>query len=497
MVNRATSAKVDRISAVAALLDELASWATGPGPVYRQLARAITRSVERGALAAGTRLPSERTLAQALAISRGTAVAAYDVLVADGLVERRRGSGSFVLGETWVGAVTRDGDGASRAAGGLPRDREGSALVHRLVDQSSTSPIAIDLSLSVLHDLGGLAGVSVRARDLASVVPDTGYSPWGLAPLRAALARHVSRWGLDVPPEQIVVTTGAQQAISMTAACWVRPGDIVLTEEQTYPGALAAYRQAGAEVLGIPMDRHGVVVGELRRLLEHHPALVYLQSGPHSPTGTILADRRRTEIATLLADARVPLVEDLALADLAWERLPAPIATRAPASASIAVVGSLSKVFWGGLRVGFAVAPPPVALRLARVKATQDLGSSVVGQVLARRLLDEAPTDFVAARQAELASRCDVLTGELGRRLPSWSWSVPRGGLSLWVRLPGGDAETFMRRAASLGVAVAGPRALCPTEVAPDRLRLSFSPPPEVLRAGVRLLAAAWRDGPR
>ncbi len=525
MSNRATSARVDRNSSVAALLDELGGWADGPGPVYRQLARALTRSIERGALAAGARLPSERALALALAISRGTAVAAYDVLVADALVERRQGSGSFVAGLDPIdpfsaiasrstsattatsatdGTVASATDGTTLAvppmsgavrARALPGGREGTALVHRLVDQSSASPIEVDLSLSVLHDVGGLPGVSVRARDLASVLPDTGYSPWGLAPLRERLARHVARWGLEVSAEQIVVTTGAQQAISMAAACWVRPGDTVLVEKPTYPGAIAAFAQAGAEVIGLPMDRHGVVVDVLARRLEDRPALVYLQSGPHSPTGVVLADRRRTEIAALVEAARVPLVEDLALADLAWERLPAPIATRAGPGASIAVVGSLSKVFWGGLRVGFAIAPPVVALRLARVKATQDLGSSVVSQVLAQRLLDEAPAGFVAERVAELQARHDVLTGELARQLPSWSWATPRGGLSLWVRLPGTDAEAFVRRAAAIGVAAAGPRALGAAEGAPDHIRLSFSPPPEVLREGVRRLAAAWAAG--
>jgi DNA-binding transcriptional MocR family regulator len=483
MTNRATSAQLDRLSAVEAVVAELGDWASGAGSIYRQLARGLTTGIERGALPGGFRLPSERALAEVLSVSRGTAVAAYDVLVADGMVERRRGSGSYV---------------ADALAPSLPADREGSSLVHRLVDESDAAHEGIiDLSLSVLHDVGDLGDVSLRPRDLATVVPDTGYSPWGLPLLREQLAAHAARWGMAATADHVVVTTGAQQAISASAACWVKPGDTVVVDDPTYPGAIAAFRQAGATLVGVGLDRNGVIVGELERALSRKPALVYLQSSVHSPTGTVLAERRRREIARLLRDARVPLVEDMALADLSWGMAPPPIASFA-AGATVAVVGSLSKVFWGGLRVGFVIAPDPVALRFARVKAIQDLGSSVVSQALAQRLLVVADReDFVDRRRRELRRRYEVLAGALVAAVPDWSWSEPRGGLSLWVQLPGADAESFARTALRHGVAVAGPAALSATGRHGDHLRLSFSASPDVLRAGVERLAVAWADHAR
>src|SRR4051794_16168964 len=175
MTDRANSVEVAR------LLAHLDDWSTGPAPLFRQLARGIASGIERGVLDRGTRLPAERALAGALLVSRGTAVAAYDLLVADGLVERRQGSGSYVLG---AGAL------------GLPSGREGSALVHRLVERSarpaSTSDVhraksrLIDLSISVLHDASSLPTLTFSTDDLATVEPDTGYSPWGLTGLRAA-----------------------------------------------------------------------------------------------------------------------------------------------------------------------------------------------------------------------------------------------------------------------------------------------------------------------
>jgi len=482
--NRATSAKVARAALVRDLVDELGDWSSGSGPLFRRLARAIAGSIERGALATGARLPSERVLADILGVGRGTAVAAYDQLVASGAVERRAGSGTFVVGPDDLAL--------------LPAGREGSALVHRLVDRSSAAQASVvDLSISVLGDTAALpAAVQVTAAELGAVVPDTGYSPWGLPGLRAALADHVSSMGVPTTPDELVVTTGAQQGISAAAACWVRPGDVVVVDDPTYPGAVAAFTAAGARLVGVPVDHHGVQVRPLGEALAQRPALVYLQSTLHSPTGVVLGAARREAVAELLQRHRVPLVEDVALAGLAWSRTPAPVAALAP-DAPVALVGSLSKRYWGGLRVGWVRAPAPVALRFARVKATQDLGSSAVGQVLAEKLLrnDTTGPTTPSGAAAEHRRRYDVLAAALRRRLPSWTWPEPAGGLSVWVRLPGGrDAATFAQVALRHGVAVATAEALSAhPERHHDRLRLSFSPPPEALEEGVRRLAAAWR----
>jgi len=454
----------------------LAGWATGPGPLHRQLARAIAGAVERGELERGTRLPAERVLAGVAAVSRGTAVAAYDLLVADGLVERRRGSGTYVLG---AGVL------------GLPPGREGSALVHRLVDRSASASEVIDLSISVLRDAAGLPEVRVGTEDLG----DTGYSPWGLPSLREAIAVHLtSSWALPTAASQVVVTTGAQQAIAAAAACWVRPGDVVAVDDPTYPGAIAALTAAGARLVGVRVDGGGLVPDSLAQALRAAPSLVYLQSTLHSPTGAVLTAARRDAIASLLRDARVPVVEDCALADLAWTDAPAPIAARMP-DASVAVVGSLSKLFWGGLRVGFVRAPEAVALRFARVKATHDLGSSVVSQVLADRLLREHGARFASWRRADLRARYDVLAAELRRSLPAWSWDEPSGGLSMWVDT-GADAERFASVALRRGVAVATAQPLSPTAGAHStRVRLSFAATPDELVEGVRRLRSASSAG--
>jgi DNA-binding transcriptional MocR family regulator len=288
----------------------------------------------------------------------------------------------------------------------------------------------------------------------------------------------------------VVITSGAQQGISAAAACWLRPGDEVVVEDPCYPGAIAAFLQAGARLVGVPVDGDGVCLGELRQALAARPALVYLQPTVQSPTGTVLSENRRRRVAELLREFRVPLVEDLALADLCWTPAPPPVAAFCP-DASVAVVGSLSKVLWGGLRLGFVRAPEALALRFARVKATSDLGSSAVSQLLAELLLTSSEGVW-RARSKELRQRYEVLAGTLSEGLGSWSWDEPSGGLSIWVSLGGADAERFASTALRHGVAVATAAPLSPSPRHGDRIRLSFAAPPAVLRQGAERLRHAW-----
>jgi DNA-binding transcriptional MocR family regulator len=497
MVNRATSAKL-----ALSFAGQLGEWTVGRGPLYRRLARAIAGAIETGALTPGSQLPAERVSAATLAVSRGTAVAAYDVLVADGLIERRRGSGTFVVGTAVTGVTGVTGatgvtglTSVPGVTGGTgftryPADRDGSPLVHRLVDRSVDTGAIIDLSLSVLADANGLPVVRVTARDLRAVSPPSGLSPWGLPSLRAVLADHLNGWGLPSTPEEVVVTAGAQQAVSLAAACWVRPGDRVVVDEPTYPGAIAAFRQAGARLVGVPVDGDGPRPDALAAALATRPVLVYLQSGVHSPTGSVMSRRRTEELAARIRGARVPFVEDRALADLAWKPVPPPIGSLLPSTSTV-VVGSLSKLFWGGLRIGFVRAAGPLALRFARIKATRDLGTSAVSQVLAERLMSDAAS-VTARRRTELRSRARILGMALADAVPGATWTPPSGGMSLWLRLPAPAAARLSVAARRHGVVIATPDSLTVRGGYDDRIRVSFGGPPLELREAATRLGAAW-----
>jgi DNA-binding transcriptional MocR family regulator len=159
----------------------------------------------------------------------------------------------------------------------------------------------------------------------------------------------------------------------------------------------------------------------------------------------------------------------------------------------VLTLGSLSKVAWGGLRVGWVRGPVEFIDPLGRLKAATDFGMSVLPQAVALRVLDELPA-IAAARRAVLRQRRDLAERELARRLPEWTWTQPEGGLSLWIRLPAGTGDGLAQVALRHGVDVTPGSAHAVDGAFDDHLRLCYGPPPAVLREGIARLAAAWRD---
>jgi len=454
------------------------AWSAAPGPLYERLGAAIAAAIDRGELAPGAVLPTERELAARLAVSRTTVVGAYGELKETGRLESRQGRG------TWVadGAGGRPGPERSFSAelyAGLMGGTAG------LIELTAACPPATSLVGRVLAGMPGPL--------LAEAVEGTGYLPAGLPELRERIAEHMTTGGLPTAADQVIVTTGAQQAINLATMLLGEPGQSVLVEEVTFPGALDVTRGAGMRPIAVPLDDGGVIPEALGDLLERvRPSFVYLVPPHHNPTGSVLSDRRSRRVAELSARYRVPVVEDLTLRHLPLDDrpLPAPIAAHGPDRSTI-TIGSLSKVLWGGLRVGWIRAARPVIERLMRLKITADLGSPVLAQTLAASLIprfDEA----VHERRAFLAGRYAALTSALAEHLPEWTWDRPRGGCTLWARMPGGDARAFGQVAQRCGVNVVPGQVLSAEGRHADRLRLPFVHEPPVIEEAVRRMAVAW-----
>nr|WP_241828944.1 PLP-dependent aminotransferase family protein [Saccharothrix sp. CB00851] len=306
---------------------------------------------------------------------------------------------------------------------------------------------------------------------------DLGYHPSGHPVLRAALAARYRDLGVPTTAAQVLVTTGAQQALALLTRALVRPGDEVLVEAPTYPGALDLFREVGAVVRAADD-----LAGALARCT---PALVYAMPSFRNPTGSSLSAMQRTRLAR--SAGAVPLVFDEVLADLDLTGAPAP-----PPTAGAITVGSLSKVVWGGLRVGWVRADAALVARLARFKAVHDLGGAVLDQFAAVELL----ADFDAVRSERVTAlrrQHDHLCARLREELPEWEFTPAEGGQTLWVRLPGVDAASFAQVALRHGVAVLPGASLDPTGGSGDRLRVPFTAEPAVISAAVAALAGAWR----
>lgn len=266
----------------------------------------------------------------------------------------------------------------------------------------------------------------------------------------------------------------------------------MLTEEVTYPGVLDVVRGAGMRPMGVPLDEGGILVDALEDLLERvRPRFVYLVPAHQNPTGSVLSERRSRLVGEMAARSRVPVVEDLALRRLRLDDrpLPAPIAAHAPEA--VISIGSASKVLWAGLRIGWIRAPHPVVERLTRLKIMSDMGTSVISQHLAARLMpsiDEATEE----RRRHLIEGYGALSGALSEHLPEWTWDPPRGGCTLWVRLPSGDARAFGQVAQRCGVNVVPGQVLSAEGGHGDRLRIPFVHEPPVIVEAVRRMATAW-----
>lgn len=457
-----------------ALASLLGDWTRGDGPAYGRLAAALGRLIARGHLAAGERLPAERRLAPALAVSRTTVVHALAQLRDEGVIESRQGSGWVVRGPLATGRWNRTAPTLSGRFG------RGGPIDLTLAPTAPLPMVEQELRRLVDHDLGRLSAHS-------------GYSPAGLAALRASIAERLCTGGVPTTPQEVVVTTGAQQAIALLAQLYVRPRDVVACEDATHPGALDVFRATSAVVHPITVDQHGLRVDELEALARARPPrLVYLTPTFSTPTCTVLSTERRRRLARLAARTTIPVIEDVAPADLSLDAVtPPPPVAHFGVDGPILVVGSMSKLFWPGLRVGWIRAPRAVVTQLVRMKATTDLGTPLLDQLLAARLLARWE-DAQEARRRHYAPARARFTDALERLLPSWSWRMPGGGFAVWVRLPRGDARAFAAVALRHGVTIAPGTFFSPVDAHTDRLFLEYTLPPRLLDEAVERLARAW-----
>ncbi|MEU0166950.1 PLP-dependent aminotransferase family protein [Streptomyces iakyrus] len=258
--------------------------------------------------------------------------------------------------------------------------------------------------------------------------------------LRDALAARTTARGLPTGPDDLLVTTGSQQALSLLATALVEPGDTVLVENPCYLAALQAFGFAGARVLAVPGDEHGVDPGALEELVvRERPKLLYTVPTFQNPTGRTLPAGRRAAVAAVAARHGLWIVEDDPYGELRYEgeRLPW-IAAHPGAEDRTVLLGSFSKVMAPGLRLGWLRAPGELRRACAVAKQAADLHTPTVNQLAAARYLADNDLDAHVARVAGVyRERRDAMLSGLAAALPTGSvWNRPEGGMFLWARLP-------------------------------------------------------------
>ncbi len=452
-------------------------------PLQSALAERITALVLDGRLALGSRLPAERALSTALGVSRTTVTAAYAQLRESGFAVSRQGSGSYV---SLPQSVTARGAGGWRAVhDGLDDD---------VIDLTTASPRA---PLPMLQ-----AALRSAAEQLPSLADLNGCMPYGFNPLREAIAQRYTARGLPTAADQILVTNGSQGAITMIARLLCGPGDRVLVESPSYPNALDTFRAAGTRPMPVPLDANGWTPGSYEgALAQMRPRLAYLIPHFQNPTGHLMDPDMQASVARAAHRAGTWLLADETVTEVALDvPVPPPFTTtiRPGDADSVLVCGSMSKSCWGGLRIGWLRGPARIVHELAAARAAMDLSSPVLDQVAAAAVL-RGDHDYAVEHRKAWREQRAALAAAVRQTFPHWTFRMPEGGLSLWLRMDNEEATLLSKRAQTHGVLVhAGPRFGADAGTFERFVRMPYVLRPEQLREAVRRIdLARSAPGPR
>ncbi|QNA92759.1 PLP-dependent aminotransferase family protein [Microbacterium sp. Se63.02b] len=428
------------------------------------LADGIRALILDGRLTVGERLPSERALALELRRSRSTITRAYGLLDSDGYVSRLHGGSTRVT---------------------LPHGHAAPG--------SDAIDDAIDLSIASMDSTPGLYDATVRSLPrLAALRGTSGYSLQGLPELRDAVAQRFTERGAPTSAEEIIITSGALNAVNLILTGIGRRGERALVEQPTFPHALEALHRHGYRLVPTPVDVDGWDTRHLNdTLLSVRPHVAYLIPDFHNPTGATLPDEERSRLVTTARNVGTHLIVDETTTELDIDRgwSPAPMGANGP---NVITVGSMSKIAWGGMRIGWIRAERSIIARLLAVRPSFELGTALLEQCIAVELLSDMPALTAHVRRRLQEGRAAVEAGVA--RIPGFSMPPTPGGLSAWI-----DIGTPLSTALSLAarerrlILPPGPR-FTTGGVLERRLRIPITLPPERATDAMQRLALAWDD---
>lgn len=439
------------------------------GPAYASLADALTLLIGDGRIPLDVRLPSERELTAVLGLSRTTVTRAYATLRDNGYARATQGSGTF-----------------TSVPGGRERAHD------RVLAPGGAGEGWIDLNCaadSAPSDV--MAAYTAALSDLPAYLGGHGYFPSGLPVLQEAIAAIYEGRGLPTAPEQIVVTPGALTASSVVVRALASHRGHALIESPTYPNAAEMLRTSGIRLHEAALDRNGWDVSSIMDTVRQvRPDFAYLIPDFQNPTGAVMSAEQRERLGThLRAHGIFTIVDEThyALA-LDGQPMPPPFATFNPDSVTL---GSMSKVFWGGLRVGWIRAPRPLVERFTRARLSLDLGVPVVEQLVAAHLLRQGAVS--SGHIERLRVQRDALIDVVTACLPDWRFARPTGGLALWCELPRRGATALAAAVAERKVVISPGPVFSPNGGLDSFVRLPWTRPVTELRDAVERIAIAWQ----
>ncbi|MGB8407935.1 MAG: PLP-dependent aminotransferase family protein, partial [Mycobacterium sp.] len=332
--------------------------------------------------------------------------------------------------------------------------------------------------------------------DATPYLHDIGIELAGVPELRRAIAERYCARGLPTDPDEVMVTSGALHAIGLVLATYTQPGDRVLVEQPTYHGALSAISASGARPVPVAMTEDGweldAVHAALRQL---NPSLAYVVPDNQNPTGLCMSSDDRKALAHIISETRTRTIIDETISDI-WldEPPPPPLASYLSTRKDLVItIGSVSKSFWGGLRIGWIRAERSTLATIAAVRPAVDMGTAIVDQLASARLLDRAD-ELLPERRELLRRRRELLKSLLQEHLPDWTPNQGGGGMTLWIQLPAPMSSALSAASSRVGLAIpAGPR--FGVDGTLERfIRVPYTLPENRLREAIELLARSWHS---
>lgn len=462
--------------------------------VYLQIRDRFRRLIESGALQPGDQLPSIRSLAETTRVNKLTVIEAYSVLEADGLVHARQGAGYFVSQPPikYSQAISQFAP-PQKAIVSEQKEKDHSFFTSYTTSVSARKHIGvIDLSLAfAVSELKDVQKIARRAMNKVDTFLFDYELPHGQLTLRQQVARMLIQQGLEVTPDNLIITNGSKQGLSLSLHYYVQPGDWVIVESPTYHGILQILSNLKARVIGIPMTAEGMNLEILEQYLHtHRPKLIYTISTLHNPTGVTTTQAHRASLLQLAERYNCLILEDNAYEGLNFEPVPAPIKALDTQNV-VTYIGTFSKTLMPGIRVGYMVVTgehyqPLVERKLLHDYHVSTVSQAIVSEYLAsghyRRHLTHLQSKHQQSRNAMLSALQHYFP-------PESSWTIPKGGLFLWVQLPFDlSMSAFCQAALAQKVLVGDGRWFFQDGQGYNAMRLSFAHKPEVIDQGISIL---------
>lgn len=404
-------------------------------PIYQQIIHYFQHEITTGNWPAGTKIPSQRKLADQFHVNRSTIVTALDELNAIGSIASNPGSGMTVSGNHWSSLLADRVNWSQYVTAGQFKPNK--RAIQKINQYETSDVIRLSTGEPAPEQFPQALFQKAFAK-LGQKLTSLNYSePAGILALRIQIARHLAKVGIQTDPENILITSGSLQALQLVSVSLFPKNATIYTEAPTYVKSLRVFQSAQTHLSGIPMDAQGMAYWQMPTLPEGSRAIMYTIPTFNNPTGIVMSQERRLQLLNFAQKHQMPILEDAAYQDVWFDHEPPQPLKAMDTTGNVIYFGSISKSLAPGLRIGWTVAAKPVIDRLTDVRMQTDYGASSLSQLVLAEILADPDYDTYQDHFRQALAQKAIAAQEILHRY--WddiaTWQTPTGGFYLWVRL--------------------------------------------------------------